>query len=93
MFVSKSSRDLTGSLSWGHSKSSRDVANAMNNNGVHSLDRAAPKPKSRPTFLDATPLRKKAGITFADLEYDDKFKTISRRKQGKTVTVLGQYVS
>ncbi len=96
MFVSKSSRDLAGgSLSWGHSKSSRDVANAMNsNNGVHSLDRATPhKPKARPTFLDATPVRKKAGITFADLDYDDKFKTISRRKQGKTITVLGQYVS
>jgi serine/threonine protein kinase len=33
----------------------------------------------------------KKPISFADLEYDDKIKTISRRKQGKTITVLGQY--
>jgi len=30
-------------------------------------------------------------ITFADLDYDDKIKTISRRKQGQTQIILGKY--
>lgn len=41
-----------------------------------------------------TPQHKRMqSITFADLDYDDRIKTISRRKQGEVSVILGKYVS
>ena len=40
----------------------------------------------------ATPHKRGVSITFADLDYDDRIKTISRRKQGQVSVILGKYV-
>lgn len=60
----------------------------------HSFGGSPARKAARPSFIDSDRMthKKKPSITFADLDYDDKFKTIAHRKQGKTITVLGQYV-
>lgn len=81
MFVSKSNRDLA----------SPRASNVRREN--HSYGASPARKPPRPSFKESEKKvhRKKPSICFSDLEYDDKFKTIAHRKQGKTVTILGQY--
>ena len=93
MFASRSSRDLASQASASPPRSHRKGETPVkreNNSYGGTPARKGP----RPSFITDTERvhRKKPSISFADLEYDDKFKTIAHRKQGKTITVLGQYV-
>jgi hypothetical protein len=93
MFASRSSRDLASQASASPPRSHRKGETPVkreNNSYGGTPARKGP----RPSFINDTERvhRKKPSISFADLEYDDKFKTIAHRKQGKTITVLGQYV-
>lgn len=92
MFASRSSRDLASQASASPPRSHRKGETPLkreNNSYGGTPARKGP----RPSFINDTERvhRKKPSISFADLDYDDKFKTIAHRKQGKTITVLGQY--
>jgi hypothetical protein len=93
MFASRSTRDLASQGSASPPRSHKKGEPLIAKREINSYGGAPARKGPRPSFIENERVhRKKPSISFADLEYDDKFKTIAHRKQGKTITVLGQYV-